>query len=89
MNSPLIIPYDLPQMHVNRKHLALSHLLSLDKQSQRVVTSHFSLKVRLILAIVQGLGQYQWDYGSNRVTAPHPLRLLGLNLQVNVPSQGL
>ena len=89
MNLPLIILYDLPQKHVNRKHLGLSHLLNLDKQSQRVVTSRFSLKAQLILAIAQGLGQYRLGYGSNRVKARHHLRLLGLNLQANVPSQGL
>jgi len=89
MNSPLIILYDLLQKHVNRKHLGLNHWLNLDKQSQRVVTSRFSLKARLILAIVLGLGQYQLGCGSNRVKARHRLRLLGLNLQVNAPSQGL
>ena len=76
-------------MHVNRKHLNLSHWLNLDKQSQREATSRFSLKAQLILAIVQGLGQYRLGCGSNRVKAPHHLRLLGLNLQANVPSQGL
>ena len=79
----------MPQKHVNRKHLGLSHLLKLDKQSQRVVTSHFLLKAQLILAIAQGLGQYRLGCGSNRVKELHHLRLLGLNLQVNVPSQGL
>ena len=89
MNSPLIILYDLLQMHVNRKHLGLSHWLNLDKQNQRVVTSHFLLKAQLILAIVQGLDQYRLGCGSNRVKVQHLLLLLGLNLQVNVPSQGL
>ena len=89
MNSPLIILYDLPQKHASHKHLHLSHWLNLGKQSQRVVTSRFSLKVWLILAIVQGLGQYQSGYGSSRVKALHHLHLLGLNLQVNVPNQGL